>query len=243
MAAEAMARLVWDAVEGAEEPGQVPRRMCTAVREGLGAHAVTIALLTHLPERQLLCASGDVGVELEELQFATGEGPCITAAAASVAVLWNDVRRPQAMWPVFGPLLDERLPSVRAVQAYPLLADGACVGSMDVVYQRPQTMDRGPLERAEAAAGAVADVLLDRGRALLGGPAPGEWEPTEVIDAHWGSTRRASGLLAARHHLTVDQALSVLRARAMASGQPLPQLSAAVLAGADPLSDGDPPGP
>ncbi|MFI0242215.1 GAF and ANTAR domain-containing protein [Streptomyces sp. NPDC016845] len=210
--------------------------MCAVVREGLGADAVAVALLTHLPQRQLLCASGELGAEFGVLQFAVGEGPCFTAAGHAVTVVWSDVRQPQSVWPVFGPLLDERLPEIGAVQAVPLMAQGQSVGSMDVIYRRAQPRHGIGVEQAEVAAEAVTEALLERGRALLQETepgAPGGWEPVEVIDARWGGTHQASGMLAERRNISTEEALSLLRARWTASGQPLPELSAAVLAGAD----------
>ncbi|MEV1025611.1 hypothetical protein [Streptomyces sp. NPDC050264] len=76
------------------------------------------------------------------------------------------------------------------------------------------------------AAQAVTDILLHRALRHFGGQGALPWEPAEVIDTHWGQARRAAGRLAARRDIGFPDALALLRARAFATGCPLPQVCA-----------------
>lgn len=111
-------RLVAEAA--ADAPGEeVPRRVCAAVCEGLGVDGVTLSLLTDTPSRQLLAASGDAALLLEDIQFTVLEGPCITAAQTGEPVAVHDLRDGLTPWPLFGATVRERLPEVGSIYALP----------------------------------------------------------------------------------------------------------------------------
>ncbi|MGW7411110.1 ANTAR domain-containing protein [Streptomyces sp. NPDC054863] len=206
----------------------LPQRLALALGGALGADGVTLSLATHTPDRQLLAATGPVAVRLEELQFETAEGPCMTASAQGVPVLWDDVRAQVGRWPVFGSRLREDLPQVGSIHGFPLGVAPA-VGSVDLIGFEPRRMNARAVDQALAAAGAALEVLLNSSRAhACEGWLPG-WQPAEVLDAHWGATHRAVGVLMERMDISAEEALARLRARAFASGRPLPALAAEVM--------------
>ncbi|NGO79838.1 GAF and ANTAR domain-containing protein [Streptomyces sp. YC504] len=210
---------------------RLPQRMCAAMCEALPVDGATFSLLTHFPQRQLLCASDDVGIRLEELQFESGQGPCIMASATAHVVLWEDVREHRALWPLFGPLLREHLPQVGAVYAFPLLTGGQCVGAVDLFRYEPKPMDDFTVREALAGAAEIAKVLQVHAMNRLFTDDLPPWEPAEVIEAHWGTTHLATGVLAEQWGVGPEAALDRMRARAIAEGIPLPDLAAHVLAG------------
>ncbi|WP_406725059.1 GAF domain-containing protein [Streptomyces sp. GD-15H] len=121
MTAEVMkaVRLVAEAAAGAPDE-EVPRRVCAAVCEGLGVDGATLSLLTDTPSRQLLAASNDAALLLEEIQFTVLEGPCISAARTGEPVAVADLRHELTLWPLFGAMVREKLPHVGSVYALPL---------------------------------------------------------------------------------------------------------------------------
>ncbi|PWJ05226.1 hypothetical protein DKG34_23340 [Streptomyces sp. NWU49] len=66
--------------------------MCAAVCEGLEVGGATLSLLTDIPSRQLLAASNDAALLLEEIQFTVLEGPA--SVPRKPASLW--------LWPICG---------------------------------------------------------------------------------------------------------------------------------------------
>ncbi|MEV8321403.1 hypothetical protein AB0Q95_45395 [Streptomyces sp. NPDC059900] len=199
--------------------------MCKAVGEALPVEAVSMTLFTHLPEAQLLCASHDLAVRLAELQFETGQGPSVAASATGQPAIWGDVSEVRAAWPVFGSLVREQLPRIGALYAIPLLVGRACLGSLDLARGTP--MDPGARLRGEMLRGAraAAEIL---NAVLSTAPWP-HWQPAEIIDTHWNSAHRASGKLAELGGVPPSLALDWMRARAFASGRPLPELADEIL--------------
>ncbi|MEV1025612.1 hypothetical protein [Streptomyces sp. NPDC050264] len=132
-----MGQLIERAVAG-DEAG-LPGRLCRALCVGLGMDGASMALLTHTEARQLLCASGDEALRLEELQFESVEGPCMAASESGVPVVCMDPREYLSLWPIFGSRLREELPQVSFILALPLTPSGGTrpIGSLDLLRHTP----------------------------------------------------------------------------------------------------------
>ncbi|QIJ61104.1 GAF and ANTAR domain-containing protein [Streptomyces sp. JB150] len=222
------ARLVARAAAGS--PGaEVPRRVCAAVREGLGVDGATLSLLTDTPSRQLLAASDDAALQLEEIQFTVAEGPCVSAARTGEPVAVNDLRHELTPWPLFGAMTREKLPEVRSVYALPLFFGDYVLGSVDLLATRPGALDEEALEQAADVADAVTAALMPTREMLLTGNEAPAWEPEPVVRAHWFDTWRAVGALAARRRVTPEDALALLRAEAFRTGRSLPDITTDIL--------------
>lgn len=115
---------------------------------------------------------------------------------------------------------------VQAVLAVPLLPTGS-VGALCAYDRRPAITDN-----AAAAAGRIAAALA---RTLLR-VAP-YWRANEGHSAPWrlGLTddqvvvHQAAGMVSVQCHCSIRDALSLLKARAFASGQPVEQIALAVV--------------
>ncbi|MEV5430238.1 GAF and ANTAR domain-containing protein [Streptomyces sp. NPDC052701] len=230
MTAEATkaARLVAEAAADAPLE-EVPRRVCAAVCEGLGMDGATLSLLTDTPSRQLLAASDDDALLLEEIQFTVLEGPCISAAHSAEPVAVHDLRHELTPWPLFGAALRERLPHVESVYALPLFFGDYVLGTVDLLALRPHALSEEALEQASYAADAVATALMSTREMLLTGGRPPAWEPEPVVRAHWFDTARAVGVLASRRGVSPEEALALMRARAFATGGSLADITADIL--------------
>ncbi|MEU9984206.1 GAF and ANTAR domain-containing protein [Streptomyces sp. NPDC050856] len=222
------ARWVTEATAGVS-PRELPRRLCAAVCESLGADGATLSLLTDTPSRQLLGASNAMALRLEEIQFTVLEGPCISAASSGEPVVAEDLPGTPTPWPLFGASMREQLPEVHAVYAFPVYFGDYVLGSLDVLALRPGTLGEATMRQGPHVADAVAAALVPaRAQLITGGEAP-DWEPEDIVRAHWFDTRRAVGTVAARRGLGPEEALALMRAQAFRTGQTLAAITAEVL--------------
>lgn len=235
MTAEATktARLVAEAAANAPLE-EVPRRVCDAVCDGLGMDGTTLSLLTDTPSRQLLAASNDAALMLEDIQFTLLEGPCISAAHTGEPVAVNDLRHELTPWPLFGAAMREKMPQVESLYALPFFFGDYVLGTVDLLALRPHALSTEALSQTSAVADAVTAALMTTREMIITGSRAPAWEPEEVVRAHWFDTARAVGALAAQRGLTREDALAVMRAEAFRTGKSLADITTAIL--------GDPPG-
>ncbi|MGW0424784.1 GAF and ANTAR domain-containing protein [Streptomyces sp. NPDC003015] len=208
---------------------KIPRQVCAAVCEGLGVDGATLSLLTDTPSRQLLAASNDDALLLEEIQFTVLEGPCLTAAYSGETVAVHDLRHEVTPWPLFGASVREKLPQLASVYALPVFFGDYVLGSVDLLARRTHALNAYELEQVEGVAEAVSAALMSTRDMLLSGGRPPAWEPEEIVRAHWFDTARAVGALASRQGLKPEDALARMRAEAFQSGRSLADITADIL--------------
>jgi len=160
---------------------------------------------------------------LEEVQVATGQGPCVTSFVRDEPISSVDVRFDDR-WPALaGPLADG---GVGAVLGAPVHLLGAAVGSLDVYCDsahRWSADQRDALTRYADVASAVIETAVRADRA--GGLA----EQLSYALDHRVPIERATGYLMARDHLDRPAAFERLRRSARAGGCRLGDLAAALL--------------
>jgi len=208
---------------------ELPHALCLAVCQALTVDGVALSLFTDTPSRQLLCASNDTALRLEEIQFTVAEGPCMTAASEGVPAVASSVRQRVTPWPFFGATVVEQLPEVGTVCAFPLRIVDQTLGSMEVFTRADDGLDASSMRTGAQVADAVARALLPAHGDLYDDSVFPQWQPTDVVRAHWSSTHQAIGIVAARHDMSIDCALATMRAEALRTGQTLAEITAAVL--------------
>jgi hypothetical protein len=190
--------------------GGAMRRLCRAATRGLGASGAGLTLLTDSGSRGLNVASDAHAEILEDLQFTSGEGPCVDAYARRRPVLVADfgdgtMRR----WPGYAPLAYER--GVRAVFAFPLQIGAARLGTLDVFRSQAGTLTAQDVTLALAFAEvAVSTVLDDHQQALGRGHRDG-------LDAAFGSRAelfQAQGMVMVQIGASITDAMATIRAYA-----------------------------
>ncbi|MDQ0779404.1 hypothetical protein QF026_007870 [Streptomyces aurantiacus] len=211
------------------EAAELPRTLCVAACDVLAVEGATLSLFTDTPARQLLCASNDTALRLEEIQFTVAEGPCIAAASEGVPAVASGLREHVTPWPFFGATVVEQLPEVGAVCAFPLRIVDQTLGSMELFTRADDGLDASSLDAGAQVADAVAKALLPAHGELFDSSVSPQWQPTDVVRAHWSSTHQAIGVVAARFGLSVDGALATMRAEAFRTGQTLAEITATVL--------------
>jgi hypothetical protein len=210
-------------------PEELPNRLCTACREALPVDGVGVSLMTEgqASGRMLLGASDSVGLQIEELQFSLGEGPCMSAYSAAGPVLVPDTRGEEARqrWPMF--TSEAAHLELGALFAFPLQVGTVGIGVLDCHRARS-----GPLveiNEALAVADAVTLALLNTQTATTRAE-----KPVDLFDMSWrnhAEVHQATGWLAAQLDIPVATALARLRGHAFRTSRPLHAVATDILTG------------
>jgi hypothetical protein len=213
-------RAVWaDSPDGTG----LPASLAAACVRSLSVSGVGMALMTDEGPAGIITATDGPALELEELQFTLGEGPCVDASTTGRPVLQPDLARTAPLrWPAFaGGALDA---GVRAVFAFPLRVGAIRVGVLDLYRDRVGTLSRDELGEALSFADAATLVLL---HAQAGSPVRGA---VPVLDDR-AEVHQATGVVSVQAAVGLAEALVLLRARAFAEERPLGDLARDVLSG------------
>jgi hypothetical protein len=188
----------------------------------------------------LLATDRTIG-ELDELQFALGEGPSREAIVTSKPALETDLAGVAAgrRWPSFAAAAADR--GFHGVFAFPVAAGAARVGVLTVYRKQPGPLYGDQVADALVFADAVFVLALDQRHGVSA-------DLDEVINAAFTARRaevhQAAGRLASQERISVTDALARLRAHAYSSGLSLQTVAIDVMAGHLQLDgDADPPDP
>lgn len=221
-------RAAWaDSPDGTGLPG----RLATACVRSLPVTGVGMALMTDEGPAGIITATDGAAIELEQLQFTLGEGPCVDASQTGRPVLQPDLARtaPQR-WPAFA---DGALDAgVRAVFAFPLRVGAIRIGVLDLYRDQAGALSSDELTEALAFADAATLVLL---YAQAGAPVAGT---VPMLDER-AEVHQATGVVSVQAAVGLAEALVLLRARAFAEDRPVGDVARDVLSGATDFGKGD----
>jgi len=173
----------------------------------------------------VLAATDERARQLEELQFALGEGPCVEASSGGRPVLEPDlVAAGSPRWPRFGAAVLDA--GVRAVFAFPLRFGAIRVGVLDLYRDAPGPLTTPDLVEALAFADAATAVVLHlqdhEGDAGAGSPLIGPIDSRAVV-------HQATGMITIQLGVSLAEALLRLRSHAYASGRTVSAIAADVV--------------
>ncbi len=168
-----------------------------------------------------VAAADDRSLEIEQVQQMTGEGPGSAARASGRPVFVEDLTRESDRWPGY---VDAIRPyDVGVVWSLPVVAEGTVCGSFTLYHDTGTVPEYLSWPDAVTLAGLVAATMtIDED---LGG----DDQPTDAGDLH--DVELASGVLAVRADVGVDDALALLRAYAFRTGRRISDVAADVSAG------------
>lgn len=202
----------------------LPMILCDNACRDLAVDGVGLWLMTVERVQLLVAATDGVARTLEDLQFETGEGPCIDAFTSRHPVVQPDLARTAPdRWPVFAQGAVEA--GAGAVFAFPLVFGDVRLGVLDLYRRQPGPLDDDDVALALAYADAAGIVLLH-----LQDEALAELDP--ALDGGWptrGEVHQASGMVAVQAGVSVSEGLMLLRARAYAEGRSVGAVAADVL--------------
>ncbi|MFD9483299.1 ANTAR domain-containing protein [Streptomyces sp. NPDC059991] len=207
--------------------------VCTAAVASLPVGGAGVSAMYRTAASHPLCSTDDISEQLEELQLALGEGPCVDAFTHGAAVLISDLRAGelQDCWPVFAGAALEA--GALAVFALPLQIGAISPGVLDLYAQVPVRLDAEELADALAFADLATLVLLDARIDETGAP-PGDGVPSghaEDLGGYRAEISQATGMLTVQLGVGVEEAFVRLRAHAYAHGRRLTVVAADVVAG------------
>jgi hypothetical protein len=209
------------------------RAVAKAPKAGLGSACVEVLVvdgagITVMGAGQsgLLSASSPRMAALEDLQFTMGAGPCQDAFHTG-----RPVHAPRfddgaiARWPAFA--TQARDAGVHAVFAYPLTSDGAKVGVLTLYQDREGDLSAAQQDDSVLMAKVITETVLSLQDAAPEGVLA---EGLEVAVAYRAQIHQASGMVSIQLRIPVTEALVRIRAHAFASGQPVGEVAAEIVA-------------
>jgi ANTAR domain-containing protein/GAF domain-containing protein len=216
------------------------QRLCRAAAAALPATGVGVSVMGDGGEQVSVAASSEVNEEIEELQFVLGEGPCLDAYGSGGPVLMPDlVAADRTRWPGYAPAAQEF--GVRAVFAFPLQVGAARLGALDVYQDRAGPLAAPVLSQALTFADVAMQILLDAQYDAQhqdeaespGRTADPQGEETRLVGDALGArleVYQAQGMVMVQLGVSLQEAMSRLRAYAYAHDRRLNDVAADVVA-------------
>lgn len=183
------------------------QRLCRVAARDLDASGVGVSVMSEGGDQLSTAASGPEHELVEELQFVTGEGPCIDAFTSRRPVLAPDLAAAARRWPGYAPAAQGH--GVRAVFAFPMQVGAARLGAIDVYRETVGDLSKPAVARAVTFCEAALWSLLDAQGAA------------EVGRADSAATRRRDlrGMSSTALHGAQEDRLEVYQAQGMISIQ------------------------
>ena len=216
MAGERTAR-VWARIAAAQQ-GEGPASvatLCQAAARWLGIDGASVTAVSGQGAREPLSASDEVSARLEELLFATGEGPGEEDFGFGSPMLVPDLELAAARWPGF--VSAAVAAGARAVFAFPLQAGAIRVGVLSLYRAQPGPLTPGELADALVFAGFALQMVLDAAAGISGSPE----DQLDGLRDNRAEVYQATGMISAQLGVSLEEAFARLRAHAFAVGATL----------------------
>jgi len=201
-------------------------RLCEVCADAVSMTGAGVMLMSGDLPSGSLCSSTPVSTLIEELQYTTGEGPCVDAFHQGRPVLEPDLAHPDvARWPGFSP------PAVaagaRAVFGFPLLIGHVRLGALNLYRDQPGALTDDQHSDAIIVASVAARTILNfQAHAPDGALAAESAQGTNYRFV----VHQASGMVSVQLGVSVAEALLRLRAYAFAHDRPINDVARDVVA-------------
>lgn len=199
--------------------------LCSPLRAAVSMPGAVVSTLGSPMGSETVCASTKLGARIDEIQIDLGEGPSWEALRTRLPVTASDLQVDGgALWPGTWAALREL--DVGALFAFPLFVSTLGIGSIALYSLTARELSDADIERMSRLAAIVSGSLLRRALNRLDRPNDdGEDEPYSRREVH-----QATGMVAARNRIGVDDALLILRGHAYAAGRSVRDVAADVIA-------------
>lgn len=242
-----------------------PGRLVADCRQATRVSGVGLALMGTGGSAGILAATNGQAQQMEDLQFALGEGPCIDAARSGRPVFCSDLSADGvARWPAFSS--GAARAGVVAAFTFPLQVGVVAIGALDLYRDQRGPLSTPQVTEAVAFADAAVSVLLhlqgigdSEAAALSDGDghqgSPGDGVPVtrDTLGPDWAEVverravvHQAAGMISVQLGVDVAAALLRLRAHAFATGRPMAEIATDVVSRRlrfDDSDEGTAPGP
>ena len=199
--------------------------LCSPLRAAVSISGAVVSTLGSPMGSETVCASTKLGARIDEIQIDLGEGPSWEALRTRLPVAASDLQVDGgALWPGTWAALREL--DVGALFAFPLFVNTLGIGSIALYSMTARELSEADIERMSRLAAIVSGTLLRRALSRIDTPDDGaEDEPYSRREVH-----QATGMVAARNRIGVDDALLLLRGHAYAAGRPVREVARDVIA-------------
>ena len=218
-------------------PEMAPTRLARAFAQAVGVDGAALSIHEGAGLRTPIGASDRTTARAEQLQFTTGDGPCLRAHDTGRAIVF-DLEDIERNWPELHAALLGETP-YRAVFSLPLAPPLGPTVIVDLYAREPDTLTAVPRDDVEAALLVLTEELV-----RSSGSAPVEEEARwwDSPDARRRSrVWQATGVATVALGLDVVDTLTVLRAHAFATGRVVDDVADDIVEGRlDPASLRDP---
>ncbi|MFG1607921.1 GAF and ANTAR domain-containing protein [Actinoplanes sp. NPDC049265] len=229
--AQTVRRLVADTTRPGMSTAVFLHHVCQAAARALSASGVGISVMTDDGAPGMCAASDPLSERVEELQFITGEGPCIDAFTTRRPVLVPDLDldATHRRWPGYAPAAVRD--GVRAEFAFPLQIGAARLGILDVFRQRAGPLNGTDLPLALTFADVTVEALLDRKGDTSARTGDGTMPSALTVDVgHRAELFQAQGMVMVQLGVSLGEALVRMRAYAYAQSRRLDEVARDVVA-------------
>lgn len=205
-------------------------RVVTGLASGTvdGADGVSISLL-RTGRMTTIAATDATVVRMDDHQYETGQGPCLSAAGEGIPFLVESLVE-EGRWPAFVPRALEQ--GITSVLSTPLVVDGGPVGALNV-YSSSRRFGSHEQEICTVFAEAASGLLAEASPVAEAGPDQLATRIREALSAR-ERIARAQGVLMARHGITAPEAAAELHRSARSTNRSVDEAARALLASTHP---------
>jgi transcriptional regulator with GAF, ATPase, and Fis domain len=176
--------------------------------------AAAITLRTRTRAQELHGATDDWAAQLEQAQYALGDGPGVDAFTAGESVLVDDLTHHQERWPAFADAAEDA--GAASVFALPLQIGAIQIGMLDLYRHYPGRLNAEELDDATVLADLAAKIL---GKLFEVAERTGSEAPRPLTS--YQDVNIATGMVAARLQVNLEDAFARLRAYAYSENRSL----------------------
>jgi len=215
------------APDGRNGVADLLQQLCRTLTTDLAVMGVAVNLMSIAGSDGVVAASDDRSRDVDEIQFATGEGPCHDAYAARRPVLTPDLRSvTHGRWPGYSSAAIES--GVAGVFAFPLHVGAVVLGVLDVYTDQPGSLSQEQVAAALTTAQRATEILLDGNLVTASGRL--DRDLSTVLD-HRVEIYQAQGMVVVDLGVDLAEALARMRAHAFGNEIPLLDLARDIIAG------------
>jgi GAF domain len=200
-------------------------RLCEVCAEVTSMSGAGIMLMFEDAPQGTVCTTNEVSSQLEQLQYALGEGPCVDAYREDRPVLEPDLMHPEKLrWMAFSEAAVKI--GAQAVFGFPLQVGAVRLGALNLYRDRPGALDEEQYANALAASAIVAQAVL-----VLQAKAPDGMLAQELersSDFQY-VVHQAAGMVAVQLSVSVTEAMIRLRAYAFGNERRLSHVAGDVV--------------
>ena len=198
---EAFTELAQALFEGSDADAVLEHLVGQATRVINGCEYASVSLLGPGGRIHTPVATDPLVVELDELQYETGEGPCVEATKQPAPAVYGSDVAHDARWPSFGPRAGAL--GIGSLASYKLAANGS-VGALNLYARPPDAFDERDRESSYLLAVYASVLLASTHLRVQATQLQEALESRDVIG-------QAKGILMERERVTANDAYDMLR--------------------------------